>query len=75
MHMISSDTDPDLAFVAEHWHDLPDDARRNILHVVKSYTRTPDEDRRREACLDALQQAHSDNREGDRTYEPMGGES
>lgn len=66
--MISSDTDPDLAFVAEHWHDLPDDAKRNILHVVKSYARTPDADARREGVRAALQQAHSDDRQADATY-------
>lgn len=66
--MISSDTDPDLAFVVEHWHDLKPAVRRTILDVVRSEIRTPDTDRRRAAVLDALRQAHSDDRQADATY-------
>jgi hypothetical protein len=74
VHQISSETDPDLAFVVAHWHDLPAATKRNIMHVVRSYATTPDPPARREAVRKALEQAHSEDQTEDRTYEPMGGE-
>lgn len=72
MHQISSDIDPDLAFVVAHWHDLPDAVKARILDIVRSETWTPDAAARREAVQAALQQAHSDDRQADRMHE--GGE-
>lgn len=67
--MISSDTDPDLAFVVEHWHDLPDAVKARILDVVKPYAKTPDATARRQAVEQALQQAHNPDRAKDRTFD------
>lgn len=69
MHQISSDIDPDLRLIVVHWHDLPDDAKRNIMHVVRSYAKTPDAQARREAVRAALEQAHSEDRQADRMHE------
>jgi hypothetical protein len=65
----AAQTDPDLRLIVAHWPDLPDDAKRNILHVVRSYATTPDAEARREAVQQALEQAHSDDQTQDRTYE------
>lgn len=65
----AAQTDPDLALIVEHWHDLPDDAKRNIQHVVKSYAKTPDPTARREGVRAALEQAHATDQSQDRTYE------
>lgn len=35
-------TDPDLAFVVRHWHDLKPDIRRTILHTVRSSIHSTD---------------------------------
>jgi len=72
VHQISSDIDPDLALIVAHWQDLPNATKRNILHVVRSYAKTPDAQARREAVRDALRRAHADDRQADRMHE--GGE-
>ncbi|GEM_PF-951463 len=36
-----STPDPDLAQIVAAWPDLPDDVKRNILHLVKSHRPTP----------------------------------
>jgi hypothetical protein len=55
---LQSDFDPDRAFIVDHWHDLPDDVKRSIMHVVRSYAKTPDPEARRAAVQDALLRAH-----------------
>ncbi|MDI9432341.1 MAG: hypothetical protein QM570_11535 [Planctomycetota bacterium] len=40
--MPQSQGDPDLAQIVAAWPDLPDDVKRNILHLVKSYRPTPE---------------------------------
>lgn len=36
------DFDPDLAQIVAAWPDLPDDVKRKILHLVRSYRPTPE---------------------------------
>jgi len=60
--------DPDLRQIIGAWRDLPDAVKARILDVVRSEIHTPDTDRRRANVLDALRQAHSDDRQADATY-------
>jgi len=61
-------TDPDLRFVIDHWYDLPDRVKAEVLRVVRDHFRAPDGETRRLGMQAALKQAHSDDRQGDRTY-------
>jgi len=36
---LQSDFDPDLRQIIDAWPDLPDDVKRNILHLVKTHGR------------------------------------
>ena len=58
VHEIPAGTDPDLAFIVSHWHDLPDTTKASILDIVRCYSRTPDAGARRRAVQQALRKAH-----------------
>lgn len=64
----SVQTDPDLRLVVEHWPDLPDRVKSQILDAAKPYCRVPVHDTRRQAVQAALKQAHSSDRTHDRTF-------
>jgi len=54
----------DLREVVDGWVNIPDLVKAKILFVVRSYCRKVNPDRRRADVMDALQQAHSDERRG-----------
>ncbi|MBP8911869.1 MAG: hypothetical protein KBI32_10240 [Phycisphaerae bacterium] len=52
--------------IIDAWSDLKPAVRAMILDMVQSETHAPDVDRRRADVLEALEQAHNDDRTQDR---------